>query len=46
MKNRHSTEQFVVMSRQVSVELGKCKKVPEVCLFSNPITSRNIEAIA
>jgi len=31
MKKRHSPEQIVAMLRQADVELGKGRKVPEVC---------------
>lgn len=31
MKERHSPEQIVAMLRQADVELGKGRKVPEVC---------------
>jgi transposase-like protein len=31
MKKRHSPEQIVAMLRQADVELGKGRKVPELC---------------
>jgi transposase-like protein len=31
MKKRHSSEQIVAMLRQADVELGKGRRVPEVC---------------
>lgn len=31
MKKRHNPEQIVAMLRQADVELGKGRKVPEVC---------------
>jgi len=31
MKKRHTPEQIVAMLRQADVELGKGRKVPEVC---------------
>lgn len=32
MKKRHSPEQIFAMLRQADVELGKVRKVPEVCI--------------
>ena len=42
-QNRHTVEQIIAKLRRADVELGKGKKVPEVCLRS--VAHRSISAV-